>query len=39
VRECTLPSVKVIRIAMTLLVTERPVSAEFPATWLLLIRR
>lgn len=32
VNECSLPSVKVIRMALTLLVTDRPTSAELPAT-------
>jgi hypothetical protein len=32
VSECTLPPVNVIKIAVTLLVTERPESAELPAT-------
>ena len=32
VSECSLPSVKVSRIEVILLVTDRPDSAEFPAT-------
>jgi hypothetical protein len=31
VRECSLPSVNVIRIDVILLVTDRPASVEFPA--------
>jgi hypothetical protein len=32
VSECSLPSVKVIRIEVILLVTDRPDSVELPAT-------
>ncbi len=32
VKECSLPSVNVSRIEVILLVTDRPDSAEFPAT-------
>ena len=38
VRECSLPSVNVIRIEVILLVTDRPDSVELPATALPLPR-